>query len=65
MRGSGLSLPIGEQRRFEPLSNPAGVPNHPTYVEPKLAYVNPNQALPKFDQVRGTQIKLSPNMASG
>ena len=42
MRVSGLSLPIGEQRQFEPLSNPAGVPNHPTYVEPNLAYVNPN-----------------------
>ena len=51
---SGLSLPIGEQRGFEPLSNPAGVPNHPTYVEPNPTYVNPNQALPKSDQVRGT-----------
>ena len=52
---SGLSLPIGEQRRFEPLSNPAGVPNHLTYVEPNLAYANPNIALPKFDRVRGTR----------
>ena len=49
MRVSGLDLPIGEQQRFKLLSNPAGVPNHPTYVELNLAYVNPNQALPKFD----------------
>ena len=60
MRVSGLSLPIGEQRRFEPLSNPAGVPDHPTYVEPNLAYINPNQALPKFDQVRGTREHSTP-----
>ena len=60
MRGSGLSLPIGEQRRFESLSNLAGVPNHPTYVEPNLAYVNPNQALPKSDQVRGTREHSTP-----
>jgi hypothetical protein len=57
---SGLSLPIGEQRRFEPLSNPARVPNHPTYVKPNLAYVNPNLALPKFDWVRGTREHSTP-----
>jgi len=51
MRVSGLSLPIGEQRRFEPLSNPA---------EPNLAYVNPNLALRKFDQVRGTREQSTP-----
>jgi len=51
---SGLSLPIGEQRRFEPLSNPAGVLKHPTYVEPNFAYVNLNLALPRSDRVRGT-----------
>ena len=57
---SGLSHPIGEQRRFELLSNPARVPNHPTYVEPNLAYINPNLALPKFDRVRGTREHSTP-----
>ena len=54
MRFSGLSLPIREQRRFEPLNNLAGVPNHPTYVELNLAYVNPNLAFPRSDRVRNT-----------
>ena len=57
---SGLSLPIGEQRRFKPLSNLAGVPNHPTYVEPNLAYINSNLALPKFDRVHGTRDYSTP-----
>jgi len=57
---SGLSLPIGEQRRFKPLSNPAGVPNHPTYVEPNLAYVNSNLAFPRSDRVRGTREHSTP-----
>jgi len=60
MRVKELSLPIGEQRRFESLSNPAGVPNHLTYVEPNLAYVNPNLDLPKIDRVRGTQEHSTP-----
>jgi len=55
-----LIFPIGEQRRFESLSNPAGVPNHPTYVEPNLAYVNPNLALPRSDRVRGTREHSTP-----
>ena len=55
MKVEGLSLPIGEQRRFKPLNNLAGVPNHPTYVELNLAYVNPNLAFPRSDRVRGTQ----------
>ena len=49
MRVSGLSLPIGEQRRFESLGNPARVPNDPRYVEPNLAYVN------HFVHVEGSQ----------
>jgi len=57
---SGLSLPIGEQRRFEPLSNPTGVPNHPTYVEPNLAYANPNLAFPRSNQVHGTREHSTP-----
>ena len=60
MRVSGLSLPIGEQRRFKPLSNPAGVPNHQTYVEPNLAYVNSNLAFPRSDWVRGTREHSTP-----
>jgi len=60
MRVSGSSLPIGEQRRFESLSNLAGVPNNPTYVEPNIAYVNPNVALPKFDRVCGTREHSTP-----
>jgi len=55
-----LSLQIREQRRFEPVSNLAGVPNHPTYVEPNLAYVNPNLAFPRSDQVRGTREHSTP-----
>jgi len=60
MRVSGLSLPIREQRRFELLSNPVGVPNHPTYVEPNLAYVNSNLAFPGSDRLRGTQEHRTP-----
>ena len=58
MRVNGLSLPIGEQRRFEPLSNPAGVPNHPTYVELNLAYVNSKLDFPRSDRVRGTREQI-------
>jgi len=64
MRVSGLSLPNGEQRRFESLGNPAGVPNDPTYVEPNVAYVNPNLALPKLDRVRGTREHSTPPSSS-
>ena len=57
---SGLTLPNGEQRRFEPLSNPAGVPNHPTYIELNLANVNPNLAFPRSDRVCGTRKHSTP-----
>jgi len=60
MRVSGLSLPIWQQRQFESLSNPTGVPNHPTYVEPILAYINPNLALPRSDRIRGTREHSTP-----
>ena len=49
-----------EQRQFEPLSNPAEVPNHPTYVEPNLAFVNLNLAFPRSDRVRGTREHSTP-----
>ena len=60
MRVEGIESPNRGERRFKSLSNPAGVPNHPTYVEPNLAYVNPNLAFPRADRVRGTREHSTP-----
>ena len=60
MRVEGIESTNRGAMTIRMLSNPAGVPNHPTYVEPNLAYVNPNLAFPRSDLVRGTREHSTP-----
>ena len=60
MRVSGIESPNRGAMTIRIISNPAGVPNRPTYVEPNLAYVNPNLSFPRSDRVRGTREHSTP-----